>query len=329
MTNNLKILTILSIFVFILTGYFCFSSSFTKNQIIANNNEKDDEDPDINNEDSNNNEEKTSKLAILSINVLIGILIVIVVVITIFFFIIIKFKFKFNEESKVDFAKDNFCQTFFLFKYDDYSDGDSFFGTLANNSFCYYKIKDYDNENNNNNSEKNEEVKIYETTKVNKIEIYIKLSKLFPSFDNKLTNDDVYVSSLSDILNLISKNDSFVVPIKNLNNENKDKLRNQIKKRPIDIDALRSKIEHIKGKYGKEFDSYLCSYLLYYLAAEIAKKKINVEIHNNCVDEEGQPIEKGNYNFCLVDKNTKNKETVVYYNLDYSVMMFVKNSIVI
>ena len=57
MTNNLKILTILSIFVLILTGYFCFSSSFTKNQIIVNNNnkeEKDNKDPDINNEDSNN-----------------------------------------------------------------------------------------------------------------------------------------------------------------------------------------------------------------------------------------------------------------------------------
>ena len=55
MTNNLKILTILSIFVFILTGYFCFSSSFTKNQTIANNN-KDNKDPDINNEEKDNKE---------------------------------------------------------------------------------------------------------------------------------------------------------------------------------------------------------------------------------------------------------------------------------
>ena len=74
MTNNLKILTILSIFVFILTGYFCFSSSFAKNQTIANNNkdnkeitdinseEKDDKKiTDINNKDSNNNEEKDNE----------------------------------------------------------------------------------------------------------------------------------------------------------------------------------------------------------------------------------------------------------------------------
>ena len=295
MTNNLKILTILSIFVLILTGYFCFSSSFAKNQIIVNNNneKKDSKETtiDTNNKDSNNNEEKdnaekTSNLSILNIVILIVILIIIAVII----FIIIDFnksksetevefqkieKSEVKEEPKVeeeleikkgpekDFKKDNFCPLFFLIcpsllkeKNKDIDmenvseDGNSFFEILANCITSYRR-------------------------EINKIEIFLKFDNFMKFVGETLFPDKKYSTCLSWILNEINEFAAFTKNVSGL--KNISKIRKPFPK-IIEVDTLNTARTSIENKYGEEFDSYLCSYLLYYLIKEIAKRKIIVEI---------------------------------------------------
>ena len=261
MTNNLKILTILSIFVLILTGYFYFSSSFTKNQIIANNNEeKDNKDPDINNEDSNNNEEKASKLLILNIIILVIILIIIVGVII---FIIVNFnkskfeikkeEFKIKENSKEDFKKENFCPLFFLIRP---SLVKGIVKKVEENEECFFKILAICNSENSINN-------------IDKVVIFLGTTN---DNDNKLANN-VFTITLNDILNEIAEFAAFTI---NVEEKDIDEITESSKIEEKDLQTTSKLIK----KYGHKFDSYLCSYLLYYLAAEIAKKKINVEINN-------------------------------------------------
>ena len=269
MTNNLKILTltILSIFIFILTGYFYFSSPSVKNQIIANNNDekKDDKEIiDINNKDNNkkDNEEKTSKLSILKI-IIIVILILIIIIGVIVFIIVNKFKFEFNKESKEDFAKENFCSNFFTIHiskmikkseekgikiYNVKEDANYFFEILA--SFLLPK------------------------NKIDKVEISLSSENREFCYVQCGYAEFKYIISLKDILDEINefapcprelddnKIDLFIKLLKN-NNDDKSKIINS---------------KEMKKKYGKEFDSYLCAYLLYHLFETIGNRRIKAEI---------------------------------------------------
>ena len=333
MTNNLKILTILSIFVLILTGYFCFSSSFAKNQTIANNNkdnkeitninnedinnntEKDNEDTNINNEDSDNNEEKdnsekTSNLSILSIIVLIVILIIVIVVIV---FIIVNFnkskseikeepevevEFNIRKDSKEDFKKENFCPTFFLISHSllkekcinvGAENGENFFKALAEHIFYRF----------------DREV----MNKMNKVIISLDIVNA----DSKFSDDEqTYNTSLGTILGEIAEFAAFTKNVKDF--------RMAVKITDFGwfsaLDFYRG-TDHSKlleQKYYKEFDSYLCSYLLRYLAEEIANKNKNVEIKPNNIDAIN--AEK------TIDFRDKNNNITVSknYYVDYTVM---------
>ena len=280
MTNNLKILTILSIFVLILTGYFYFSSSFTKNQTIANNNKDNKEITNINNEDSNNNEEKDSKLSILSIIVFIVILIIIIAVIV---FIIVNF---IKRGPEIDFRKENFCPTFFLISTS--LENKLFFADFEEKGDCFFKIlatcilsKSYRD--------------------VNKVEIFLGEDKV----------DNVCTITLSEILSEIS---TFAVFSKDvISNEKANEIASSYSE-GIDVDKLHTTSKSIEDNYGEEFDSYLCSYLLYYLIEEIQKniKEIeNVKIHNY------KSNQKKNYStiFYINNENSFNK-----YDVDFEIM---------
>ena len=282
MTNNLKILTILSIFVFILTGYFCFSSLSVKNQIIANNNNEEEKDNkeiiNINNRDSNkkDDKEKTSKLSILKIIIFI-IFIIIAGGIFIFIFIFSKlFIFKFNE-SKKDFKRENFCPGFFLIsKIDDFKeDADSFFETLFELILPKEKI---------------------DVNNIKEVEISLNFftsEKIKPKV-NELNLKYILDTSTTSILDPEELDDNEIDP-KN-NNDNKSKIINS-----------KTKIKEMKKKYGKEFHSYLYSYLLYYLSETIAKK-MNVIIKQSIyADIAGT---KMSYRRKLKEK----------YNIDYDIM---------
>ena len=254
MTNNLKILTILSIFVLILTGYFYFSSPFTKNQIITNNNN-----PDINNEDSNNNEEKVSKLSIVIFIIIIVILIVIVRAIIFFIIDFNKSKFEIKKGAETDFRKDNFCPFFFLIKHlfseeedkdNIQENGESFFKVLAKRILPENKI-------------------------INKVVIYLDTD------NNGGLNNDEYTISLGAILDEIAEFAAFTKNIEK--EEDADRITNSSKINDISpsdfVKTVKEYIGKLEQMYGEKFDSYLCSYLLYYLAEEITNK-INVEFCN-------------------------------------------------
>ena len=307
MTNNLKILTILSIFVFILTGYFCFSSSFTKNQIIANNNEEEKKDGkettiDTNNKDNNNNEDnENSKLSILSIIVLIVILIVIVGIII---FIIVNFskskseieeepevevEFKIRKESKEDFAKDNFCPTFFLIKPSSAKgksekDGKYFFEILTQ------RIMDKINK------------------KINRVIIFLDADD-----NGKLDNggyNNVYITTLGKILDEIAE---FAAFTESVTNKDIDKITASLEIL-FSANFIIRNFVFIKEIYSEEFDSYLCSYLLRYLAEDIANAiDINVEINKPNI---GAVNEKTTY----FNDNDNDIAVLKEYHVNYSVM---------
>ena len=298
MINNLKILTILSIFVFILTGYFCFSSSFAKNQTIANNNEEKDDKKttiDTNNKDNNNNEdnegkeEVSSKLSILNIVILIVILIIVIVVIV---FIIInfnktKFEFKYTK-SKEDFAKENFCPLFFLINPSSLEEK-NIIEKVEENEKCFFEAL-------------SKLIFHYGINNIDKVEISLSEA------NNGV--DGVYTISFHMILDEIA---NFAAFSKDVSNEKANEIAESLSK-TIDVDALNTAKTSIKNKYGEEFDSYLCSYLLYYLIEEIQKniKEIeNVKIHNY------KSNQKKNYStiFYINNENSFNK-----YDVDFEIM---------
>ena len=292
MTNNLKILTILSIFILILTGYFCFSSSFTKNQIITNNNKDNKEITNINNEDSNNNEEKASKLSILDI-------IILIVIVGVIIFIIIKFKSKYAE-SKEDFAfaKEKFCPTFFLInpsslegedKDNVQEDGEYFFKILAKYILSKFSKNTIDN--------------------IKKVKISL------DTIISPLIVDNVYTISFKEILEEIAK---FAAFTKNIKNEDIDKIVKPLKIGASSIEfytVTNNYVTRLEQKYGEEFDSYLCSYILYYLVEEIAKKMINVKFH--------RPENKNSTtNFkCIIKFDDNNSINVLKeYSINYDII---------
>ena len=273
MTNNLKILVILSIFVFILTGYFYFSPTFAKNQIITNSNSKEEKDDkeiiDINNKDNNKKDNKEKKNGSLISAVLrLIIFTIFIVIVGVIVFIIVKRKkvnkFEFNIKSKKDFAKENFCPTFFTIhipkviekskkeeiKIDDVKeDAESFFKILTELILPKKKINN-----------------------INKVEFFR------APIENK---NNAYCFNLKNILDEINnfalchekllndyEIDQFIKLLKN-NNDDKSKIINP-----------KTKIKEMEKKYGEEFDSYLCAYLLYYLSETIGNNGIKVEISN-------------------------------------------------
>ena len=285
MTNNLKILTILSIFVLILTGYFYFSSSFTKNQTIANNNKDNKEITNINNEDSNNNEEKDSKLSILSIIVFIVILIIIIAVIV---FIIVNF---IKRGPEIDFRKENFCPTFFLISTS--LENKLFFADFEEKGDCFFKIlatcilsKSYRD--------------------VNKVEIFLGEDKV----------DNVCTITLSEILSEIS---TFAVFSKDvISNEKANEIASSYSE-GIDVDKLHTTSKSIEDNYGEEFDSYLCSYLLYYLIEEMqnTKKIEKVKIHNYKSNYKENNYKKEYRTTFYMNKKVPFAEK---YNVDFEIM---------
>ena len=298
MTNNLKILTILSIFVFILTGYFCFFSSFTKNQIITNNNDEEKKDGkettiDTNNKDNNNNEkkdneEKASERSILNIAILIVILIIAIVVIV---FIIVN-KFKFNE----DFTKENFCPTFFLIS--TLVNNKGILTEFRENGDCFFEIlAKYILSRNAINASKDI---------INKVEIY--LSKCDDDDD---IIDNTYNISLGTILCEIS---TFAAFSKDVSNEKVNEIVSSYSE-GINMNELHTTSKYIENKYGEEFDSYLCSYILYYLAKEIRNKK-KVKIHN--CKTKIYHNNKRTYNTSFT--NDKSLTFTKKYNVDFEIM---------
>ena len=304
MTNNLKILTILSIFVLILTGYFCFSSSFTKNQIIANNNKDNKEITNINNEDSNNNEEKDNEEKNSNLSILgIVIFIILIIIIAVIVFIIVNFsksKFEFNEDSKEDFAKKNFCPLFFLIKptltgenntNDVNENGEYFFKVLTERIFP----KEEDEINNIN---INGNVKIFLDAK--------------PKYTKK-TNINEHTGSLGWILNEIN---AFAAFTKNVADGDIEGIVNPLRFDNLPL-PLQKHAAALEKKYGKDFDSYLCSYLLYYFAEEIENKNKNVKIQMpNNIDA----IETKKTTDFIYNDDDNDIKVSKDYNLDYSVM---------
>ena len=296
MTNNLKILTILSIFVLILTGYFYFSSSFTKNQIITNNNDeekKDGKDTNINNEDSNNNEEKDNEEKNLKLSILgIVIFIILIIIIAVIIFIIAD-KFEFNEKSKEDFKKENFCPFFFLIKIpkiiEEYNkcnnknikeynknkkfsdindckeDADSFFDILAKFIFFDEKNNSYDNYN-----------YFFDYDKNNKIEIDLNSEnekKFISGYSYLMIDFPKILAEINDFA-LYSENLSDDEILENLKEEEKNDALQKIKN-------FEKEKEEIFKKYNSNrvlFNSYLYSYLLLYLFETFESKKNNIEI---------------------------------------------------
>ena len=310
MTNNLKILTILSIFVFILTGYFCFSSSFTKNQIIVNN-KKDNKETtiDTNNKDNNNNEdnegkeEVSSKLSILNIVILIVILIIVIAVIV---FIIIKFKSKYAE-SETDFAKDNFCPTFFLIKSslleEENKDnahvkgGDYFFKILAERILPKNEINN-----------------------IKSVMIYLDTDNY-----NGLNNGE-YTISLKMILEKIAE---FAAFTKNIEEKDIDEFAGQSKVGGSPLQLYKHAKEYVAAlekKYGEDFDNYLCFYLLYYLDEEMQIIKTIKEVKIYLDNDEYAGENTHQTEFVLRDKVDESKSEVIIqksYRVNYT-MIFKK-----
>ena len=324
MTNNLKI--------FISTGYFCFSSTSVKNQIISNNNndEKDNKNSKdvskINNKDEKKIKIKNKKNTSWLIYVILLIIIVVVVIAVIVIFVVNKIfvvkEFKFNKE---DFAKENFCPTFFLIKtpkiieesgkrnkkflcINDFKENaDSFFEILARFVFFDVQHDDYYNNFFNNNKEK-------------VIYIYFNCnnSKLFASHNSLMIDFSKILEEINDFA-LYSENASNDEILANLKEEKDDILQ---------------KIENFKKifkeKYSSNrvlFNSYLYSYLLLYLFETFKNKDDNIKIviHKSINREIRLNNQRVNYNYMyeilknlVCDKfpykDYDNKKLIINYN---------------
>ena len=356
MTNNLKILTILSIFILILTGYFCFSSSFTKNQIIANNNEeKDDKDPDINNEDSKDNEEKASKLSILDVIVLIAILIVIVGVII---FIIIDFnKSKSKSETEIKFQeKEKEKSEIKIEKKPEIKE--------EKHKIEKEKSEEEEEEEEEEEIEEEEEFKIKENSEKDfkkenfcptfflirpskAIDIYnieengnyffkVLAKRILPENemhhithlkiyleDNKMDlNDKEYTISLGAILDEIAK---FAAFTKNVKEEDADEITESSKIGVEEmwasdfVQSAKEYVAELEKKYDEDFDNYLCSYILHYLMKETPSL-------SKVIKKDNKDTEEGTYQtkFVLRDKFNESKSKVIIqksYHVNYTMIL--------
>ena len=254
MTNNLKILTILSIFVFILTGYFCFSSTFAKNQIIANNNnEKDNKNSKgiskINNKDEKKIKIENKKNTSWLIYVILLIIIVIVIAVIVIFVVSKKVvnkknEFKFNEKSKEDFAKENFCPTFFTIHIpkvtekskekgieidDTKEDADSFFEILASFLLPEEEISRLDKVEISLSS--NENKKLYFGP--NEVKYIISLKGILDEINNFALRSEELDDEDDEI-------DRFIKPLKN----NVENVKSKIKESKAKIEEIEKKIRH-------------------------------------------------------------------------------------
>ena len=163
--------------------------------------------------------------------------------------------------------------------------------------------------------------------KVNKVKIYFDSSELVQ--DLGINNTDyIHNTEFKVIISKISyfaiftnayilKNDENNEIINNFNKKSIAKIVDPINS--IKIKDNYSNLDSLIRRYSYEFDSYLCSYLLYYLAEEIAKKKINVEIlnntFNNTTERDINTIKTTNFdlnkNFFKISKE---------YNVDFEIM---------
>ena len=320
MTNNLKILVILSIFVFILTGYFYFSPTFAKNQIITNSNSKEEKDDkeiiDINNKDNNKKDNKEKKNGSLISAVLrLIIFTIFIVIVGVIVFIIVKRKkvnkFEFNIKSKKDFAKENFCPTFFTIhipkviekskkeeiKIDDVKeDAESFFKILTELILPKKKINNIN------------KVEFFRAPIENKNNAYcFNLKNILDEINNfALYSKELETNGFYTDQEMIKP---FIKPLKN----NVENVKSKIKE-------SKAKIEEIEKKYGEEFDSYLCAYLLYYLSETIGNNGIKVEISDPKKEERVNKHIKIYFNFKLPEFCDAAMEIRKIYKVNYDMI---------
>lgn len=147
---------------------------------------------------------------------------------------------------------------------------------------------------------------IFHENEINNInEVEISLSEA-----NNEVVGNVYTISLHMILNKIADFATFT------KYANEKDTTNEIASLYSERIELHTTSKSIENKYGEEFDSYLCSYLLYYLIEEMqnTKKIKKVKIHNY---KTGICNREDTYQTTFfTDKASFTKE----YNVNYSVM---------
>ena len=155
-------------------------------------------------------------------------------------------------------------------------------------------------------------------SKINKVMIYLDAEKCNISMN---LNDTCITIFLGTILDEIA---GFAAYTKNVKEEDADRITKSLKIGEEEMSAAdfvgtakaKEYIGQLEQKYGEEFDSYLCSYLLYYLAEEIRNKnKKIVKIHKpDNIGAINNEVEK------ITDFNDKDIKVSKEYHVNYSVM---------
>ena len=144
-------------------------------------------------------------------------------------------------------------------------------------------------------------------------------------------NKNKYSINFKDILNEINNFASFS---KHLNTDKEimafiKPLKNNVENVKSKIKESKAKIEEIEKKYGEEFDSYLCAYLLYYLSKTIENNGIKVEFSNPKKEEGVNKYINIRTNFIFTLDSCETSENVPEtYKVNYNIMIKILRNII-